>query len=118
MTEQPALRQPRSEVSSVRLSLVTSVRLLPHQAAVVPIQLPAEGSLEGPPLLLEPDSRGVYSWMMHVQPSKDAWPRSGGDLQPIKCSCIVEGGTELGDATSIYCCHLTWRGTAIQYHAW
>ena len=72
MTEQPALQQPRAEVSSVRVSLVTSVRLLPHQAAVVPIQLPAECSLEGPPLPLEPDSRGELQMEdALVQPSKD-----------------------------------------------
>ena len=66
---------------SVRVSLVTSVRLLPHQAAVVPVHMVNECPLTGP-LLLEPDPDAALQLGDMLFTVFRGWHGSGSSVQP------------------------------------
>ena len=92
---------PEAKVPSVRVSLVQSVHLLPHQRAVVDVKLSRECSPREP-LLFESDIRDT---MLQVddsvlQPSKEGVTQVV-IANPTGCSCTWDEGTDLGEATSI-----------------
>lgn len=95
--------QPESgaNVPTVRVSLIQSVCLLPHQSAVVDVAVGPPG-VRQEPLLLVPDAEtgGLQVEDALLLPTKE-----GSALvvvsNPTGCSCFVERGTELGEATGI-----------------
>ena len=103
----PARQSPESQqlkaeaiVPSVRVSLVTSVRLLPHQAAVVPVRMESECPLTGP-LLLEPDpDAALQLGDMLLQFSEDGMAQAVVS-NPTGCSCFADEGTVVGEVTDI-----------------
>ena len=85
---------------SVRVSLVTSVRLLPHQAAVVPVHMVNECPLTGPLLLeLDPDAALQLGDML-LQFSEDGMAQVVVS-NPTGCSCFAEEGITVGEVTDI-----------------
>ena len=90
-----------ANVPTVRVSLIDSVCLLPHQSAVVNVTVGPRGALREP-LLLVP---GTQAAVLQVEDSV-LQPTAEGSApvvvsNPTGCSCFMERGTELGEATSI-----------------
>ena len=111
-TEETTSPEPRSqpavqiaEVPTVRaqVRLVQSLRLLPHQGASVSVQLePVSRLQESEEVLIEPST---HELPLQVE---DSLLRVSGEglacvavLNPTGCSCSLEAGTELGEASTV-----------------
>lgn len=84
----------------MRVSVVHSVTILSHQAAVVGVQCDSNCSLCGP-LLLDPDTQPLLQVENTLlEPTKNGMSQV---VLPntTDCSCSVESGAEIGQATSV-----------------
>ena len=92
-----------AEVPTVRVRLVQSLRLLPHQGASVTVQLHSDSELQNTEsMLLEPS---CHQSPVEVDDSLPKFNRVGhGQVavyNPTGCSCFLEAGAELGEASVI-----------------
>ena len=93
---------PVADVPTIRVRMVESVRLLPHQGASVTVQVEGSGVLgKSGVVLLEPSPPDP---LLHIP---DSVLRTEGRclsrvqvFNPTGCSCRVEAGTDLGEAVS------------------
>lgn len=91
------------EVPTVRVNLVQSLNLLPHQGATVSVSLgPGSRLPESEPVLLEPSTCESF---VHVDDSVLQFDREGlaqvAIFNSTGCSCSVEAGMELGEASVV-----------------
>jgi hypothetical protein len=92
-----------AEVPTVRVRLVQSLRLLPHQGASVSVQLEPGSRLEkSEAVLLEPSTRES---LLQVEDSLLRFEGEGlvqiAVFNRTGCSCSVEAGAELGEASPV-----------------
>ena len=92
-----------AEVPTVRVMLVQSLRLLPHQGASVTVQLDSDSGLQNTEsMLLEPS---CHQSPVEVHDSLLKFNRDGhGQVavyNPTGCSCFLEAGAELGEASVV-----------------
>ena len=90
-----------AQVPTVRVSLVQSLHLLPHQSALVQVQVESHCE-NGNALLLEhstkvEDANGLLLENALIQPDGDGFAQLV-ISNPTGCSCTLEGGTHLGEA--------------------
>ncbi len=97
------------EVPTVRVSLVQSLRLLPHQGASVSVRLDPGSELpESEPVLLEP-SMGAQEPLLHVEDAILRFNHEGlaqiAVFNTTGCSCSMEAGAKLGEASTVTLIH-------------
>ena len=101
--DQPLEGEQLVEVPTVRVSLVQSLRLLPHQGVLVRVKLDTLSQLsESDPVLLAP-STSESPWQVEdsiISVNCDGVAQLT-VTNPTGCSCVVEAGTMLGEASSV-----------------